>query len=107
MIRKEYFFHIHSPCCNTPIQLSFLQSWDTCAAAVPIMLPLLCEDSYAINILQKKVWLEFHHATKMFFFSQPVWSKMVWSAHARILGNDCSAVVAGDATWHGVRMKIV
>ena len=42
-------------CCNTPIQFSFLQSWHICAAAEPIMLSLLCEDSYAIKILQKKV----------------------------------------------------
>ena len=54
MICKQYFFHIHSLCCNTPIQFSFLQSWDICAAAEPIMLSLLCEDSYAIKILQKK-----------------------------------------------------
>ena len=54
MIRKQYFFHIHSLCCNTPIQFSFLQSWDICAAAEPIMLSLLCEDSYAIKILQKR-----------------------------------------------------
>ena len=54
MIRKQYFFHIHSLCCNTPIQFSFLQSWDICAAAEPIMLSLLCEDSYTIKILLKK-----------------------------------------------------
>ena len=54
MIRKQYFFHIHSLGCNTPIQFSFLQSWDICAAAEPIMLSLLCKDSYAIKILQKK-----------------------------------------------------
>ena len=54
MIRKQYFLHIHSFCCNTTIQFSFFQSWDTCAAAETIMLPLLCEDSYAINRLQKK-----------------------------------------------------
>ena len=53
MIRKQYFFHIHSLGCNTPIQFSFLQCWDICAAAEIIMLSLLCEDSYAIKILQK------------------------------------------------------
>ena len=54
MIRNQYFFYIHSLGCNTPIQFSFLQSWDICAAAEPIMLSLLCEDSYTIKILLKK-----------------------------------------------------
>ena len=55
MIRNQYLFYIHSLGCNTPIQFSFLQSWDICAAAEPIMLSLLCKDSYAIKILQKKI----------------------------------------------------
>ena len=55
MIRKQYFLHINSTCCYTIIQFSFFQSWDTCAAAETIMLTLLCEDSYAINRLQKKI----------------------------------------------------
>ena len=54
MIRNQYLIYIHSLSCNTPNQFSFLQSWDICAAAEPIMLSLLCEDSYAIKILQKK-----------------------------------------------------
>ena len=64
MIRKQYFFHIHSLGCNTPIQFSFLQSWDICAAAEPTMLSLLCEDSYAIKNITKKVKIQMQHPVR-------------------------------------------
>ena len=53
MIRNQYLIYIHSFSCNTSNQFSFLQSWDICAAAEPIMLSLLCEDSYAIKYYKK------------------------------------------------------
>ena len=55
MIRNQYLIYIHSLSCNTPNQFSFLQSWDICAAAEPIMLSLLCEDSYAIKYYKKNI----------------------------------------------------
>ena len=54
MIRNQYLIYIHSLGCNTPNQFSFLQSWDICAAAEPIVLSLLCEDTYAIKYYTKK-----------------------------------------------------
>ena len=54
IIRNQYLIYIHSFSCNTSNQFSFLQSWNICAPAEPIMLSLLCEDSYAMKYYKKK-----------------------------------------------------